>query len=344
MLRRRFRAFEDYCLNVSERDQALPEAFRLLRTCVDSDHAALFRCDTSGRMCGAFHEVPAHAPQAHEFIERARRGTDRTATSDPPSVAELFAARTPAQLLRFDDATSRASELYRNVIGPIGGREVLRVGLRAGTTPVGVLALVRAADQAGFDSRDQADLLALGRSFRRLLHDEPRADADEQVGEGFLVISPDGNLLRADPAGRRLWNTMHDARFLPLFDGATTMRALTGPGAKAQLHCELGTGRFVLERIQLQDTDDGDPAHRTTLIRVRHTIAPRIHQLREMDRLGLSSMQKMVCLDLLRGLSHAEIAAEQGIGLRTAISHANDVYRKVGVHDRAELMAAFRRV
>lgn len=348
VLRRRFRAFEDFCLNVGAGVQALPEAFRLLRGCVDSDHAALFQCDLGGRMHGAFHEIAGHAPQALDFIDRARHGTDAIRRGDPPSVAELFAARVPMQLLRFDDEASRASALYRDVIGPIGGSEVLRIGLCApGEAPLGVVALVRGKGR-GFSEADTHDLLALARPWRRLVQ-RMEAERLELVGEGFVMVSAEGTLERTDPSGRRLWNNMCDARFLPAFDADALLREIREGRAHAW-RFELGPGTFELESIALEPMrpEPTRPEPRasgrgSTLLRIRQLAAPRVRQLMEMDRHGLSSMQKMVCLDLLHGRTAAEIAVEHGIAVRTAISHTRDLYRKLDVADRSELVAKLER-
>lgn len=336
MLHRRVRAFEDYCLNVGAGLEALPEAFRLLRHCVDSDHAALFQCDHDGRFCGAFHEVALHAPQAREFIQQADNGADRAVVANLPAALDLFRLRAPVQLLRFDDAATRATPLYRDVIGPIGGREVLRIGLLSPKGPLGLIALVRGKGARGFSSHDAQNLLKLGRAWRRLLHNvDP--ERPELVEEGFVVISADLQIERADPIGRSLWNQMHDARFLPLPDTAALLYELTGTGS---VRCLRGSGTFELSRIALTPWSTAK-ASTSTLVRLRKLVQPRIHQLTLMDRHGLSSMQKMVCLDLLRGRTAAEIAVDQGIAVRTVLSHTGEIYRKLDVRDRAELVASF---
>lgn len=54
---------------------------------------------------------------------------------------------------------------------------------------------------------------------------------------------------------------------------------------------------------------------------------------------GLTAAEHGVALAALRGLSNAEIARERGSAVRTVINLLASVFRKLGVHSRAELAA-----
>jgi DNA-binding NarL/FixJ family response regulator len=64
---------------------------------------------------------------------------------------------------------------------------------------------------------------------------------------------------------------------------------------------------------------------------------------RQFGRWALTDAERGVALLLLQGLSHKEIATTRDTGARTVRQQALAVYRKAGVHSRAELAAFFLR-
>jgi len=64
---------------------------------------------------------------------------------------------------------------------------------------------------------------------------------------------------------------------------------------------------------------------------------------RQFTRWSLTDAERGVALLLLQGLSHKEIASSRDTGERTVRQQALAIYRKAGVHSRAELAAFFLR-
>jgi len=64
---------------------------------------------------------------------------------------------------------------------------------------------------------------------------------------------------------------------------------------------------------------------------------------RQFGRWSLTDAERGVALLLLQGLSHKEIASSRSTGERTVRQQALAIYRKAGVHSRAELAAFFLR-
>ena len=64
---------------------------------------------------------------------------------------------------------------------------------------------------------------------------------------------------------------------------------------------------------------------------------------RQFGRWALTDAERGVALLLLQGLSHKEIASARDTSERTVRQQALAVYRKAGVHSRAELAAFFLR-
>lgn len=64
---------------------------------------------------------------------------------------------------------------------------------------------------------------------------------------------------------------------------------------------------------------------------------------RQLERWDLTGAERDIALQLVRGRSHKEIAAARATTERTVRQQALTVYRKAGVHTRAELAAFFLR-
>lgn len=344
--RKIFRTLHDYCLTARSGTEGLPDYFRLLRRWVDFDHGAYFMADAGGRLCGGYHEDRSHAEQAAEFVRRARDGTDERSADDPPSVEAMFrmAQPVPVQLIRFDSRASQRSALYREVIAPIGGQHVLRFGLSVQGRPVGLLALVRGRSERGFQEAEVARAVESASPLARLL--APPVDEDERrlLGEGFLVLSSQGALLQACIEGERLWRMLNHDCFLPRVDAGPMLQSLcTGLRQEGQRSVRKvfnnGWGQFELIAAPLRSAEGGviDAIH----LRVRQWGLARVVHLRRMEELQLSSMQKRVCMELLRNRTQTEIAQTLQISPQTVISHIRDIYNKARVGSRQELLRVF---
>lgn len=64
---------------------------------------------------------------------------------------------------------------------------------------------------------------------------------------------------------------------------------------------------------------------------------------RQLERWELTAAERAVAVLLLKGLSHKEVAQQRDTSERTVRQQALAIYRKAGVHSRAELSAFFLR-
>jgi two-component system, NarL family, nitrate/nitrite response regulator NarL len=55
--------------------------------------------------------------------------------------------------------------------------------------------------------------------------------------------------------------------------------------------------------------------------------------------MGLTSRQRDIALRVLAGLSNRRIASELGLTEQTVKDHIHTIFRKLGIHRRAELAA-----
>jgi len=63
------------------------------------------------------------------------------------------------------------------------------------------------------------------------------------------------------------------------------------------------------------------------------------------DDIGLLSAKELGIYEMLvKGMQHKEIAARANISARTVKFHAANIYRKLNVHDRGQLMWKFRSI
>jgi DNA-binding NarL/FixJ family response regulator len=61
------------------------------------------------------------------------------------------------------------------------------------------------------------------------------------------------------------------------------------------------------------------------------------------DDVGLLSAKELGIYEMLvKGMQHKEIAARANISARTVKFHAANIYRKLNVHDRSQLMWKYR--
>ena len=78
---------------------------------------------------------------------------------------------------------------------------------------------------------------------------------------------------------------------------------------------------------------------------VAHLVSERLqHSLHTEESLGMLSRRQIDVLDLLlTGRSEKEIAERVGLSRHTIHDHIKDIYSRIGVHSRPELMAVFAR-
>jgi DNA-binding CsgD family transcriptional regulator len=61
---------------------------------------------------------------------------------------------------------------------------------------------------------------------------------------------------------------------------------------------------------------------------------------RRVEDLPLTGREKQLCLLLTHNRSRQDLADSMGVSTGTIITHQSSIYAKLGVHSRAELLAA----
>lgn len=148
-------------------------------------------------------------------------------------------------------------------------------------------------------------------------------------GESGLDICRE--ILRRDPACRVVFFTVYDDEqylFQALRAGATGFLLKQATGAELVAHIE--------RAMQGETVVDASLAGRVALT------AARLHagEFWPGAHLGLTQRESDVLELMVRGLSNRAIAVRLVVGEETVKSHVSALYRKLGVRDRAQAVAA----
>ena len=95
-------------------------------------------------------------------------------------------------------------------------------------------------------------------------------------------------------------------------------------------------GRFVFRAYWLHRQNDTAD---TIGISIRRQEPLPLKLARNIKQLPLSSKQAEVCLLMATGRSYNQIAERSGIKRNTAISHGREIYARLGVHNREQLVS-----
>lgn len=248
------------------------------------------------------------------------------------------------QLVRVPIPELERSDFYNVVMRPMRTVDCMSLVLR---TPdgegIGTLKFYREAASPAFGPGDAAVLARLEPYLAHILRTGGKgADAGEAHSQGMLITTPQGRLLWLSPEAEAL---------LPLAFGWRWRR---GAGLPQELH-------ELLQRMQAQHlpglptrelrTVHGHFSVRATPMKAATGMgqAVGIHITRSVPRearlqavlqtQGLSQRQQELAYWLALGLPESQIAARMDISANTVVYHRRQLYNRLGVQDRAELMA-----
>jgi len=298
----------------------------LLRSAFDADHC----CITFHHRRGSFETVMAGStppwadryekrfasinPFLGEVLRRFDAG-ERTIVSSADAVLPLAHVR----------ETAYYDEFYR----PLGLNDSVGILVCDTEGPAAHVSMRRASSRLRYGVEDEARMRAVSgvivdavRRTRALRALRVRAEVGEQLaadlGVACVLFDSRGHAVGEVGGGGEIARA-HPRDVERLLRGT---EAVPGGGAVGSWHAtlhrtSLGTRPFALAvfRKHSEDRDSLVPAPRFTR--------------RERDALAL----------LLRGLDNPTIARNLGIGLYTAKDHVKAIYRKLGVHTRAEAIA-----
>jgi DNA-binding CsgD family transcriptional regulator len=280
----------------------------------------------------------------------ARMGEIELSGEDFNSFRALARGRHPAGIL--SDATGGEldrSVRHREVRGPHGFGDELRVTLVDDATTWGALTLLRGADHRHFIPTDAALAASVARYLAESLRQslllnvgasEPHHDEEPP---GVLLLADDNTITMADAAAERWLADLQDSRAVDALPVAVT--AVAGQARLiahvpsttqviARARVRTATGRWLIVRgSQLGDRRDAPTAVTIEPVSA-HALAPLIAAAH-----GLTDRERAVTQLVARGYPTAEIADRLHLSPWTVQDHLKVIFEKIGVGTRAELVA-----
>jgi DNA-binding CsgD family transcriptional regulator len=98
-------------------------------------------------------------------------------------------------------------------------------------------------------------------------------------------------------------------------------------------------GEFILRAYWLGSTDGAEQT-RHIGITIERRVPRALALRRRVEDLPLTGREKQLCLLLAHARSRQDLADAMGVSTGTVITHQSSIYAKLGVHSRAELLAA----
>ena len=330
------------------REEFFAELSPRLRRVIDNDASCWHTMDPSTRLLttdapkelierGVF--APEETQAAGELIVRSEYMID-----DVNTFAGLAARRVPVGIL--DHVTrgdARQSARYRDVLLPADIPHELRAAFVIRGRVWGAVHIARRASSGAFQQGDADALAAATGAIARGIRASLRFDAARRItgveAPGMVVLGPRDEVELITPPARELLASLHhresgysdEAVPTPVLALAAFVRTapdggnvVTVPGRDGwvTLHASLpgapGDGRVavVLER--------GTGARSATV---------------RLEAFGATAREREVATLLARGLSRAEMAETLVLSPHTVEDHVKNLYEKLGVASRQELVA-----
>jgi DNA-binding CsgD family transcriptional regulator len=277
--------------------------------------------------------------------------------------AETMRRSRRSEVMRYREKTVKVDErnfenhdFYNLVMRPTGLHDALQLTVTEHGRSIGLLHISRACNDPEFTERDRQLLLSVA-PF--LAHAQVPSSTDERMVEsedrGLIIATPAGEIEYLSPqAGRLLAMAQHPILLSPGVSLPQPGAAL--PPEVRQLCHELlrifenkvpsavpvyqltnAWGAFTFRAYWLNRTSQQQAVPFIGIaVERREPLALKFW--RRAEKLPLSGREIEVCLPLALGRSRAEIAERLGVSENTAINHCRNIYAKLGVQSRAELV------
>ena len=258
--------------------------------------------------------------------------------------------------LKVDERHFENHDFYNLVMRPTGIYDVLQLAVSEHGRSIGLLHVSRAHGDPEFSQRERQLLLSIAPFFA---HAQAQSSTDDRLtgteDRGLIIATPAGKIeYLSQQAGRLMAMAQHPILLSP---GASLPR--TGADLPPKLlqlcHgllrifedktpssapvCQLSNawGAFTFRAYWLDRVAEQD-GRRLIGIAVERLEPLALKLWRRAETLPLSGREIEVCLPLALGASRAEIAERLGLSENTAINHCRNIYAKLGVQSRAELV------
>jgi DNA-binding CsgD family transcriptional regulator len=263
------------------------------------------------------------------------------------------------EILRVDERAFLQSEYYNVLADPVDAYEPILLPIRDAHRIHGMFFVWRAANENPFDSMSMNMLESMaGFVAHGMTHGaataESMADNDDRA---LLVVDRAGRMQHADRQGQRLLMMAFNHQLSPVFRLRSVLEAIPEiarlAGALVATTTETISyrppvlrlrnpwGVFVLRAYWLGPTDGAEQTDQIG-ITVERRVPEALALRRTIERLPLTGREKEFCLLVASRRSGLDIADAMGVAPSTIITHQRNVYNKLRVHSRAELLAALQ--
>lgn len=256
--------------------------------------------------------------------------------------------------LKVDWSAWTRSAYYNEICKPLRWGRSTVVSIATHQHLLGRMALPRTVDDPSFTMRELRLLKAIAPFIAHALTEQqpggPFVDGDDR---GLVIVDATGAIQHAGREGRTLLMLARYATNTPL--AATRL----GDGLPEEVirlcqrvaafsdatplptppvwRCKSGWGEFVFRVFRMEQVS-ALPSPRLLGVSIERREPLRLKLLRRIGELPLSTRETELCLALLDGGSRGAIAERLGIGETTAITHCRNLYSKLDVHNRIELV------
>jgi DNA-binding CsgD family transcriptional regulator len=331
------------------REELFAELSPRLRNVIDNDATCWHTLDPSTRLLtsdapkelierGVF--TQDETPAAGELIVRSEYMVD-----DVNTFAGLASRRVPVGILdQVTHGDSQRSARYRDLLLPADIPHELRGAFVIRGRVWGAVHIARRASSGAFQQRDAEALAAVTGAIARGIRASLRFDAARRItgmeAPGMVVLGPHDEVELITPAARELLMSLHPTESgytdetiaTPVLALASFARSAPDRGGNV-VTVPGGDGWVTLHASLPGPSDDGrvavvlEPAKGARSATVR------------LEAFGATAREREVATLLARGLSRAEIAETLVVSPYTVEDHVKNLYEKLGVASRQELVA-----
>jgi len=249
------------------------------------------------------------------------------------------------------------SDFFNVIFMPGGNRHYLRLSIRNGMQPVGILYLLRPCGSRDFTREEELSLARAAPWLTHALVSPSCGAAEEKLVEdenGLIVTDAKGAVLFFSQGAKEL---LHRAAGVPIncrtLDGcldwakALIDRLIHSLGASLDgkagqpapaLKIRNPSGFFVLRAYWIESTTPGSA--RNAAIQIQQQIPLSLRLMQSPLIRKMPPREQQACLLLAQGMSSTEIATRMGISRNGAVYHIRSSYNRLGISSQEELVGA----
>ncbi|MGB0120116.1 MAG: helix-turn-helix transcriptional regulator [Solirubrobacterales bacterium] len=321
-----------------------------LRRVVDNDascwhtmdpHALLLTSDAPTELVGNGIFTEENVNAAGELMIRSEYLIE-----DSNTFAAL--ATGPRQVATLDTATGgnpESSARYRDLTVPAGIPHELRAAFLIRGRAWGAVHIARREESGAFEAKDEAALAAvagtIARGIRSSLRFEAARRATGPESPGLVMLGPDNEVEFISAPARGLLADLRGNQPgrgndlpMPIYSLANFIRVADPREAIPQSSVTVpGTSGWFVLHASREDED------RTVTVVIEPASGPRSATLR-LETHGVTPREREIATLIARGYGNNEIAEELVLSPHTVQDYVKNIFEKLGVNSRRELVAS----